>query len=147
MPRLKLTNTAINRLKAPDPSGKPRLHWDTDLKGFGVLLSGKTNAKTYVVQRDVNGKTRRMRIGATNVFSLDDARTDAERVLADMYRGIDPKEKRRAALAQGITLGAALDTYLIARKTLRPKTARDYRLSVERYLPNWLDKPDRKSVV
>jgi len=44
-------------------------------------------------------------------------------------------------LAQGITLGAALNTYLIARKTLRPKTARDYRLSLERYLPGWLEKP------
>jgi len=141
MPRLKLSNTTTNRLRAPDPSGKPRLHWDTDLKGFGVLVSGKTNAKTYIVQRDVNGKTRRITIGATNVFSLDDARLDAERVLADMYRGIDPKEKRKAVLAQGITLGVALDTYLIARKTLRPKTARDYRLSVERYLPDWLETP------
>jgi len=141
MPRLKLSNTTTNRLRAPDPSGKPRLHWDTDLKGFGVLVSGKTNAKTYIVQRDVNGKTRRITIGATNVFSLDDERLDAERVLADMYRGIDPKEKRKAVLAQGITLGVALDTYLIARKTLRPKTARDYRLSVERYLPDWLETP------
>ncbi len=126
MPRLKLTNTTINRLRAPDPSGRPRLHWDTDLNGFGVLVSGKTNARTYIVQRDIAGTSRRITIGATNVFSLDDARTDAERVLADMYRGIDPKEKRKAELAHGITLGAALETYLIARKTLRPKTARDY---------------------
>ena len=141
MPRLKLTKTTIDRLRAPDLSGKPRLHWDTDLKGFGVLVSGKTNAKTYVVQRDINGKTRRMRIGATNVFSLDDARTDAERVLADMYRGIDPKEKRKAELAQGMTLGAALDSYLIKRKTLRSSTVRGYRLSVKRYLDDWIDKP------
>ena len=75
MPRLKLTKNTIDRLNAPDPSGKPRLHWDTDLKGFGVLVSGKTNARTYIVQRDVNGKSRRVTIGATNVFSLDDARS------------------------------------------------------------------------
>ena len=40
MPNLKLTKTAITRLKAPDPSGKQTLHWDTELKGFGVLCSG-----------------------------------------------------------------------------------------------------------
>ncbi len=78
MPRLKLSNTAINRLKSPDPSGRQCLHWDTDLKGFGVLASGKTNARTYIVQRDVNGKSRRVTIGATNVFSLEDARTDTQ---------------------------------------------------------------------
>jgi len=74
MPRLKLTKTTIDRLKAPDPSGRQRLHWDTDLKGFGVLVSGKTNARTYIVQRDIAGISRRITIGATNVFSLDDAR-------------------------------------------------------------------------
>ncbi|MBY0429773.1 MAG: hypothetical protein K2Q10_01125 [Rhodospirillales bacterium] len=36
------------------PPGKQVLHWDADLKGFGVLCSGKTAAKTYVVQRDIN---------------------------------------------------------------------------------------------
>src|SRR3954468_13873351 len=61
MPRLKLTQRTIEKLPAPDPSGRQLLHWDTDLRGFGVLCSGKTNAKTYVVQRDLpNGRTRRV---------------------------------------------------------------------------------------
>ncbi len=47
MPKLKLTKTAVERLQAPDPSGKQVLHWDTELRGFGVLCSGVTNSKTY----------------------------------------------------------------------------------------------------
>jgi hypothetical protein len=78
MPRLKLTARAVEKLAAPDPSGKQVLHWDTELKGFGVLCSGVTNAKTYIVQRDINGKARRVTIGPCNVFSLDAARKEAQ---------------------------------------------------------------------
>ena len=65
MPRLKLTEKSIARLPAPDPSGKQVPYWDQDLKGFGVLVSGKTNGKSFIVQRDLpDGRTRRITIAA-----------------------------------------------------------------------------------
>ena len=97
MPNLKLTAHAIVRLPAPDPSRKQKLHWDTELRGFGVLCSGTTNAKTYIVQRDLpGGRTRRVAIAPVNVIDLDAARERAQLMLADFYRGIDPKAGRRA---------------------------------------------------
>jgi hypothetical protein len=49
-------------------------YWDSELKGFGVLVSGVTNSKTYVAKRRLpNGKKRRVTIEATNVLSLDRA--------------------------------------------------------------------------
>ncbi|MEJ2122006.1 MAG: integrase family protein [Alphaproteobacteria bacterium] len=143
MPNLKLTKTAITRLKAPDPSGKQTLHWDTELKGFGVLCSGTTNSKTYVVQRDINGKSRRVTVGPVNVLSLDAARDGAKRELALMYQGIDPKAHRRALKAQGVTLRQTLEGYLQTRKDLGEKTAKEYRRFVERHLADWLDRPLR----
>ena len=147
MPSLKLTNTSIQKLTAPDPSGKQVLYWDTDLRGFGVLCSGKTNTKSYVVQYDVRDgpKARRMTIGPTNVLSVDDARQQAAELIATMLKGIDPKTKAKADqeadAANKLTLREALDNYLAARKTLRSKTAHDYRCCLERYLSDWLDKP------
>jgi hypothetical protein len=65
MPKLKLTERAIAKLLAPDPSGKQVLHWDTELKGFAVLCSGTTNSKTFVVQRTLkDGRNRRVTVGA-----------------------------------------------------------------------------------
>ena len=65
MPRQKLTQKVVDRLPAPDPSGQQVLHWDTDLKGFGVLCSGTTTARSFIVQRDlVGGRTRRVTVGA-----------------------------------------------------------------------------------
>jgi integrase len=139
MPTIKLTERSVERLKAPDPSGKQQLHWDADLKGFGVLCSGTTNAKTYVIQRAIHGKTRRITVGPTNVLALIEARRRAETTLADFYRGVDPKAGRRG----GMTLRGALDGYLAARKSLKPKSAKDYRVGVERYLEPWLDLPLR----
>jgi hypothetical protein len=103
-----------------------------------VLCSGKTNAKTFVVQRDLpGGRTRRVTVGATNVFTVDAARRQAEGILADFYRGHDPKAGPRG----GSTLGQILEAYLAARKTLRPKSVKDYRATCERYLKPWLDRP------
>jgi integrase len=135
MSTIKLTERSVERLTAPDPSGKQVLHWDSDLRGFGVLVSGVTNTKTYVVQRAISGKTRRITIGPTNVGTLTEARSRAEKVLGDFYKGIDPKSGRKGAM----TLRDALDAYLDARKSLKAKTARDYRTGVERYLAPWLD--------
>src|SRR5215813_6215517 len=116
MPRKKLIEKSVSALKAPDPSGRQVMFWDKETKGFGVRVSGTTNDKGYVVQKAINGKTRRITIGACNVLSLADARVRAQGQLGDFARGIDPKAKR----AGSATLATVLDDYLAARKDLRP---------------------------
>jgi integrase len=141
MSRIKFTARAIAKLKAPDPSGKQKPHWDTELTGFGVLCSGVSTAKSYIVQRDLPGKkTRRVTIAPVNVLSISQARERARAVLADLYAGKDPKAGRRRVM----TLRGALDAYLAARKELRPKSAHNYRFGVEKYLAAWLDRPLRE---
>ena len=98
MPKIKLTERAIERLRAPHPDGKQTLYWDTELKGFGVLVSGTTNAKTYIAQRRLpNGRQRRITIEATNALALDKARGEAELQLHDLRIGNDPKAGKRGA--------------------------------------------------
>ena len=138
--RIKLTERAVERIKAPTGNGKQALHWDAELKGFGVLCSGVSKTKTYVVQRDVAGRTRRVTIAQTNVLSLSEARRRAEEVLADFYLGRDPKAGRRGS----VNLRSTLADYLAARKNLRPKSVEDYRATIERYLAAWLDRPLRE---
>jgi integrase len=138
--RLKLTERSIAKMKAPDPTGRQALHWDSELRGFAVLCSGVSNAKTYIVQRDLpNGRTRRVTVGGVNELTLEKARRRAADMLDDLRRGIDPKRKIVDA-----TLRSTLDTYLAARKDLRPASIRSYRLGVERYLSPWLDRPLRE---
>jgi len=147
MPTLKLTKRAIEKLPSPDPSGKQTLYWDEDLKGFGVLVSGTTAAKAYVVQHKLpSGQTRRVTVGPVNVLDLDGddgAKARAKRVIGEFYGGKDPKAARREAARRTKTLRAALDDYLAARKDLAETSRVGYRGSIERFLPAWLDLPLR----
>jgi integrase len=139
MPNLNLTERAIARMAAPDPSGRQTLHWDTTVRGLAVICSGVSNSKTYICQRDLpNGKTRRLTVGAVNALTLDQARRRAADLLDDLRRGIDPKTKVIDA-----TLQATLDSYLAARKDLRPASIAVYR-RVEHNLKPWLDLPLRQ---
>jgi integrase len=141
MPRIALTERRVRALKAPDPSGKQVLHWDTKLRGFGVLCSGVTNAKTYVVQRELPGrKTRRVTIAPVNLIPLGKAREEATAKLLGMASGIDPKAKA----PQSVTLRQALAAYLERRKNLRPMTRRNYQNVFDYHLAGWADLPLRE---
>jgi integrase len=141
MPTLKLTEHQIDKLPAPDPSGKQVLYWDSERKGFGVLCSGVTNTKSFIVQRALpDGRNRRVTIAQTNILSLDKARRKAEEMLYALGQGDDPKKK----VDKPETLRGTLESYLTARRDLRPASVRLYRQVVEKTLTSWLDKPLRE---
>ncbi|MGB8606964.1 tyrosine-type recombinase/integrase [Bradyrhizobium sp.] len=139
MPQLKLTTRAVDKLAAPDPSGKQTLYWDSDLKGFAVLCSGTTTTKTYIVQRTLpDGRNRRVTVGPVNTLSLEKAKVQAADMLHDLRHGRDPKKK-----IANPTLRETLEAYLVAQKSLRPASIAVYR-QVERTLTPWLDRPLRE---
>jgi integrase len=142
VPRLKLTEKSIAKLRAPAPSGKPTIYWDDGpraVRGFGVLCSGKSSSKTFVAQRDLpNGRTRRTTIAGVNEMSLEEARGRAADILVEMRRGVDPKAK-----AATLTLRSTLEEYRKASH-LRPRSEAGYRDAAERHLADWLDRPLRE---
>jgi len=125
MPIIKLTEKAVAKMKAPDPSGNQATYWDTGLRGFGVRVSGATNDKSFIVQRAIAGKTRRITVGACNVLTLAEARVRAQGYLGDFARGVDPKSRKAA----GATLRQALEEQQV------------YRTAIEGHLSAWLDQP------
>jgi hypothetical protein len=142
MPTAKLTRAAVARIPAPDPSGKQKLIWDAELKGFGLLVSGVTNSRSFVAQRTLDdGRSRRVTIGAVGEIDLDCARAMAADLIHQMRHGIDPKAVRHSAA--NWTLRRALDEYLKARKNLKPTSAWSYRHWLGRHLDAWLDRPLR----
>ncbi|HYU12156.1 MAG TPA: Arm DNA-binding domain-containing protein, partial [Stellaceae bacterium] len=142
----KLTKAAVDRVKAPDPSGKQVILWDAELKGFGLLISGTTTAKSYIAQRRLpDGRSRRVTVGATGEFaSVEDARRKAGALLAGLREGRDPKAERRKAAARDRTLGASVKLYVTSRKSLSPRSIEEYQRSVSRHLEAWLDRPLRE---
>jgi len=145
VPTLKLTKGATDRIRAPDQSGKQTIYWDTELKGFGVLASGKTTTKTYIAQKRLpDGRTRRVTVGAIGEFTrVEDARNRAGRLLGELRDGRDPKVERRKAASRDRSLSQWLAVYLDTRKDLRKRSAEEYR-RVKRHLAPWFDRPLRE---
>lgn len=169
--RIKLTTTAVDKLRCPEGDEPTHIIWDTQTPGLGVRVS-KTGKKTYFFQRRVKGggKERNVSLGRhgdpalldgtlrTYPFGADDARARAAAVLAQLLAGVDPvaeqerKETEAAAQAAkddalSTTLRQVIDHYLehhrVKGRPLRPKTKRDYREFMERKqnFADWLDQP------
>jgi integrase len=140
---MRLTETRIAALRAPTRSGKQEIEWDDEIKGLGVLLSGVSTTKTFIVQRKLKNRTnRRVTIGPVTL-GIEEARARAARIIADIHDGKDPKAERRAAAARGGTLRQALEKYIKENHNISPGTRDAYRGVIENHLSAWLDLPLR----
>ena len=140
---LLLTKSVIDKLPYAQRNNKgtvkQQLYWDTKLPSFGLLVGLTT--KTFIVQRDVNARSKRIKIDKLGIITPDQARKQAQQLLAEMGRGINPNERKRKERMQYLTLRQALESYKTTRKTLSEKTRKEYTRLFERYLSDWLDKP------
>ena len=115
----KLTEASVKALQSS--AGQQVLHWDSEVRGFGVLVGA--TSKSFIAQGTVNKLTRRVTIGAANGgLSVQEARSRAARVLQGMRDGIDHKVK----VEPKITLQGALDRYL-AKKQRSANTVASYK--------------------
>src|SRR5262245_40579064 len=119
MPRRKLTEKEVAKLRAPTVSGRPEITWDETLAGFGVRCSGKTNTRSYIRHRDPRGgRTRRVTISSVAGTTVEQAREQAGEMLRSMRQGVDPKRKGGGQR----TLHQTLEAYLAMHKELKPRS-------------------------
>ena len=106
--------TAGMVLHAAPPPGKDRLYvWDTELRGFGLMVTAAGH-KSYVVQYRAGHRSRRMTIDGR--LPVSEARKEARAILGSVAKGGDPLATKRAAeAAQENTLRAIGDRYLASR--------------------------------
>ena len=105
--RQKLTPAFVRDAKPADTN---QIYWDTEQRGFGLLVL-PSSEKRYVVQYRAAGRSRRMtfRPGLT----LTGARKEARAVLGAVARGGDPlAERRRQDGAATNTFKAITEEYL-----------------------------------
>ena len=140
MPKAKLSKTLIDATPFTD-SGQ-LLIWDTELRGYGLCVS--RTAKTFIVQRDVEGQSLRVTIGRYGIFTPEQARKEAQQLLFTMSNGIDPNAEKKARKREQMSLRELLASFLKARKSLGARTRADYTANLTRHLPDWLDQPVAK---
>lgn len=105
----KITKRTVDAA-APDPSRRYHV-WDTEIRGFGLLVL-PSGVKSYVYQyRTPKGASRRATIGKHGKYTAELARAAADEMRRKVAAGRDPlaekREQRKAA-----TVGDVLDAYL-----------------------------------
>ena len=105
----KITKRVVDAAAA-DPARRFYV-WDTEIKGFGLLVL-PSGVKSYVYQyRTPEGRTRRATIGQHGEFTPDEARAKAEGLRRAVHDGRDPlAEKRERREAK--TVADLLDAYV-----------------------------------
>ena len=126
----KLTNDSPRRLGLPDGRSDV-IHWDDDLKGFGLRLraGGK---RAWVVQfRNRLEKTERKTLGSTAELTAYQARQMAAEILGETRRKVQNVQHVRIGKQRrlGPTVGELADRWLteVVEPTRRATTAREYR--------------------
>src|SRR3954469_21159015 len=103
-------NEKVARRPAP-AAGQTEL-WDSLLPGFGLRIAAG-GARTYFVMKRLNGKMVRRTVGKHPALHVtrddqlgpgecwpEEARTTAQRMLADLARGVDPAAPPKPAKAK-----------------------------------------------
>jgi integrase len=105
----KLTKRAVDAVRSQP--GRDAFHWCGELRGFGVRVK-PSGVKTFLIQyRTRRGGTRRYSIGQYGRVTVEEARREAKIKLADVARGEDPSEARRAA-RDARTVADLCDSYM-----------------------------------
>jgi hypothetical protein len=85
--RIKLTKRLIDAVDPPENGGQIFLR-DIALQGFGLRIT--RGAKTFILERRIHGRPRRITIGPYGPLTVDDAREKAEKMIGRIADGKDP---------------------------------------------------------
>lgn len=129
MPRI--TKRLVESLIPPATGQK--IYRDSDT--FGFCLRMAPTCRAFIIEVAHQGKRRRITIGHYPAMSVEQARAEAQKQIAELKLGIEPGERKAAP-----TLAEALEHFLNERP-LSPKSIDTYRRIIHRALPDWLALP------
>lgn len=149
IPRQRLTAKLLATLKPSPDRKRPTIARDETVKGLFAQVggSGEISLKVQVDLR-VGRKKRTVKqtLGRYPALTLDAARAEAMRLLAEVREGRDPRAAAAVPDKAHWTVGRAFEAY-IADIALRPGTElsrRDMTNRLARYLDDWRELPLRE---
>ena len=130
---LRLTKKLIDMTPCPE-EGQTFLR-DKDAPGFAIRLT--PNQKTFVLEKRIKGRIRRMTIGQYGPLTLDQARDKAYGLISEIINGSDPVQDRYNKIHEP-TFGDLIDMFIekhISRK--KAGTVRLYNGIIRNHLSQW----------
>jgi integrase len=92
------TQDRIANLQCP-ASKQQEIYWDSKTPSLGVRVT-QGNAKSFIFQTRLHGKTIRITIGSLDTWALGQAQSEARRLKVLTDQGIDPRVERANLVAK-----------------------------------------------
>lgn len=134
--KLKFSKTALLALEAPT-AGKRITIYDTQIQKLAVRVT-HTGAKAFYIVRRTGASMAWVKLGSFPDMTVEQARTEAQKILGEFAGGANPAEARRAVRGEP-TFAEAFDQFLTGKRKrdgspLGERTKRDYQDVLRLYL-------------
>ncbi|WP_423820701.1 tyrosine-type recombinase/integrase [Salinisphaera sp. SPP-AMP-43] len=126
----------------PAENKKRDYYQDPRTPGLRLAVTDK-GSKSWVLQRRVNGRVKRITLGRFPDMTPENAVKRLHATLGQLAQGVDPQTTDRRTEVKRVTLHEVLDQYLQARTTLKASTVKSYRQTIEVGLKDWCNTPVR----
>jgi len=141
---MRITKRFVDSIDIPKPNKngttKQNFYRDSVMMGFGLRVTSG-GAKSFIVEKRINGKVKRITLGRYGNLTVEQARGEAMKLLGHVATGRDPIGEKETARIKAITLQQAFDDYLLTRKNLKASTIHDYKRSLNGPFKEWQNKP------
>lgn len=141
---MKLTKTVVDRCSIPSPTPPATkcqvFLRDDAMRGFALRITSG-GVKTFILEKRIKGKVKRITLGRYPDLTAEQARRQAQKMLGEIATGLDPVAKAKRERDESITLGEVFEDYLEARRNLKESTIHDYRRHLKGAFADWRDKP------
>jgi len=114
---MKLTKKLVDATKHP-AQGQVFVR-DEELRGFALRIT--TGSKTFILEREINGRVRRMSLGRYGPLTVEQARELAKQKIGEIAKGTDPADDRQVR-RKSATFGELEQLYL-TRHAIHKKSA------------------------
>ena len=140
---IKFTEARVTALRAGVRSGRVE-YQDDEVPALRLRVS-TSSASWSVLKRIPGGAMSRVLLGKADDLAAGEARKLAKIKIGEMQQGTDPnaakRQRKAAAIRDGLTLAEGLDIYLTERDKLRPATKATYARDLRMTFGDYLDKP------
>lgn len=136
---MKLTKKIVD--DAQLPVGKDQIFYrDDQLKGFALRVTA-SGTKSFVVEKNIDNKVRRITLGKYGALTVEQARKEAQKIIGQIATGINPIAEKQALKINSITLSEVFNDYKQARKSLKHNTLYNYERVLTIAFAGWGSKP------
>ena len=141
---MRITKTFVDTVEPPLPKANGKFaqafYRDSAIPGFALRVNSG-GSKSFIVEKRINGKVKRITLGRYGNMTVEQARQQAMKFLGEVAIGRNPIAEKRNRRIRNTTLLEAFEDYLLTRKDLKPSTIQDYRRSIDGPFLNWQTKP------